>query len=205
MTQPLIPEEYYQQIVDKFDKYNRYDTNPTFAFHIERIAYNGFVLVYTDTTTNFQFEQTFWYSTIEESPLSTQIGLTLGFYHINKQLIESLCDLYLELKEKTWTFDTTYRNKNGNLRECMNFSTDLTEQEFHNEVSLRITPWELIASVDTLIPKEQEDSVIKHTELELNLSLYTPTEDIEKLVFDVLTRDLTYQFKKHFGDKLLDY
>lgn len=205
MTQPLIPNEYYQQIVNKFAKYNRYDTNPTFEFSIERIAHDGFVLVYTDTTTQFQFEQIFWYKTFEEKPLSTQIGLTLGFYHINKQLIESLCDLYPELKEKTWTFDTTYRNKNGNLRESMNFSTDLTEQEFHNEVNLRITPWELIASVDTLIPKEQEDSVIKHTELELNLSRYTPIEDIQKLVFDVLTRDLTYQFKKHFDDKLLDY
>lgn len=95
----------------------------------------------------------------------------------------------------------------------MNFSTDLTEQQFHNEVQLRITPWELIASVDTLIPKEQTDSVIKHTQLELYLSNYPILTDmihivfeeaVEKLIFNVLTRDLTYQFKKHFGDKLLD-
>lgn len=30
-------------------------------------------------------------------------------------------------------------------------------------------------------------------------------EAVEELIFNVLTRDLTYQFKKHFGDKLLDY
>lgn len=214
MTQPLISQEYYEQIVNKFKKYNSYDSNPTFEFRIERIAHNGFILVYTDTTTQFRFEQTFWYTTFDERPLSTQIGLTLGFYNLNKRIIKSLCNLYPELKEKIWSFSTGYRNKYGELRECMNFSTDLTEQEFHNDVQLRITPWELIASVDTLIPKEQTDSVIKHTQLELYLSNYPILTDmvhivfeeaVEELIFNVLTRDLTYQFKKHFGDKLLDY
>ena len=95
-----------------------------------------------------------------------------------------------------------------------NISTDLTEQEFHNDVQLRITPWELIVSVDTVIPKEQADSIIKHTELTLYFSRYPISTDIghivfeeavEELIFNVLTRDLTYQFKKHFGNKLLDY
>ena len=214
MTQPLIAQEYYEQIVNKFKKYNSYDSNPTFEFRIERIAHNGFVLVYTDTTTQFQFDQTFWYSTFDERPLPTQINLTLGFYDLNKRRIKSLYNLYPELKEKTWEFNTGYRNKNGDFTEYMNFSTNLTEQEFHNDVQLRITPWELIVSVDTVIPKEQTDSVIKHTELQLYFSSYPILTDIghlvfeeavEELVFNVLTRDLTYQFKKHFGDKLLDY
>ena len=214
MTQPLIAQEYYEQIVNKFKKYNSYDSNPTFEFRIERIAHNGFVLVYTDTTTQFQFEQTFWYSTFDERPLPTQISLTLGFYDLNKQRIKSLYYLYPELKEKIWEFSTGYRNKNGDFIEHMNFSTDLTEQEFHNDVQLRITPWELIVSVDTLINKEQTDSVVKHTELQLYFSSYPISTDIrnlvfeeavEELVFNVLTRDLTYQFKKHFGNKLLDY
>ena len=214
MTRPLISQEYYEQIVNKFKKYNSYDSNPTFEFHIERIAHDGFVLVYTDTTTQFQFEQIFWYTTFDERPLPTQISLTLGFYDINKRRIRALYDLYPELKEKTWEFNTGYRNKNGDFTEHMNFSTDLTEQEFHNDVQLRITPWELIVSVDTIIPKEQTDSVIKHTELQLYFSNYPILTDIghlvfeeavEELVFNVLTRDLTYQFKKHFGNKLLDY
>lgn len=214
MTQPLIAQEYYEQIVNKFKKYNSYDSNPTFEFRIERIAHNGFVLVYTDTTTQFQFEQTFWYITFDERPLPTQISLTLGFYDLNKRRIKALCDLYPELKEKTWSFSTGYRNKNGDFTEYMNFSTDLTEQKFHNDVQLRITPWELIVSVDTVIPKEQTDSIIKHTELTLYFSRYPILTDIghlvfeeavEELVFNVLTRDLTYQFKKHFGNKLLDY
>lgn len=214
MTQPLIAQEYYEQIVNKFKKYNSYDSNPKFEFHIERIAHNGFVLVYTDTTTQFQFEQTFWYTTFDERPLPTQISLTLGFYDLKKRVIKSLCNLYPEVKEKIWEFSTGYRNKNGDFTEHMNFSTDLTEQEFHNDVQLRITPWELIASVDTVIPKEQADSVIKHTELNLYFSSYPILTDlgdlvfeeaVEELVFNVLTRDLTYQFKKHFGTKLLDY
>lgn len=161
MTQPLIAQEYYEQIVNKFKKYNSYDSNHKFEFRIERIAHNGFVLVYTDTTTQFQFEQTFWYSTFDERPLSTQISLTLGFYDLKKRVIKSLCNLYPELKEKIWLFSTGYRNKNGDFTEHMNLSTDLTEQEFHNDVQLRITPWELIVSVDTVIPKEQADSIIK--------------------------------------------
>ena len=214
MTQPLIAQEYYEQIVNKFKKYNSYDSNPKFEFRIERIAHNGFVLVYTDTTSKFQFEQTFWYSTFDERPLSTQISLTLGFYDLKKRVIKSLCNLYPELKEKIWLFSTGYRNKNGDFTEHMNLSTDLTEQEFHNDVQLRITPWELIVSVDTGIPKEQADSIIKHTELNLYFSSYPMLTDIgdlvfeeavEELVFNVLTRDLTYQFKKHFGNKLLDY
>lgn len=214
MTQPLIAQEYYEQIVNKFKKYNSYDSDPTFEFRIERIAHNGFVLVYTDTTTQFQFEQTFWYSTFDERPLPTQISLALGYYDIYKRRIKSLCDLYPELKEKIWSFSTGYRNKNGDFTEHMNFSTELTEQEFHNDVQLRITPCELIVSVDTLINKEQADSVVKHTELQLYFSSYPISTDIrnlvfeeavEELAFNVLTRDLTYQFKKHFGDKLLDY
>ena len=214
MTQPLIAQEYYEQIVNKFKKYNSYDSNHKFEFRIERIAHDGFVLVYTDTTTQFQFEQTFWYSTFDERPLSTQISLTLGFYDLKKRVIKSLCNLYPELKEKIWLFRTGYRNKNGDFTEHMNLSTDLTEQEFHNDVQLRITPWELIVSVDTVIPKEQADSIIKHTELNLYFSSYPMLTDIgdlvfeeavEELVFNVLTRDLTYQFKKHFGNKLLDY
>ena len=55
------------------------------------------------------------------------------------------------------------------------------------------------------MPQEHGDSIIKTTELETQLSLFTQEQDIEKLVFDVLTRDLTYQFKKRFGVDGIDY
>ena len=205
MLQPNIPQHYYQQIKDKFDRYNSYDTNPKFEFYIKHATATNFTLGYIDTLTRFQFEQTFWFATLSGSDLSTEIGITLGLYNIQKELLETLCDMYHTLAESTWTFASNYRDKYGNLHKHPNFSVNLTNQDFHNEIQLRITSKRLIASTSTLMPQEQGDSIIRATELETQLSLYTQKEDIEKLVFDVLTRDLTYQFKKHFGDKLLDY
>lgn len=205
MPQPNIPQHYYQQIKDKFDKYNSYDTNPKFEFYIKHATATNFTLGYIDTLTRFQFEQTFWFNTLSGNDLSTKIGLTLGLYDIHKELIETLCDMYHTLAESTWVFSSNYRDKHSTLCKCPNFSVELTNQDFHNDVLLRITSKRLIASTSTLMPPEQGDSIVRTTELETQLSLYTQKEDIEKLVFDVLTRDLTYQFKKHFGDKLFDY
>jgi len=205
MTLQTIPYHYYQQIVDKFDKYNSYNTNPQFEFYIKNATGTNFTLVYINKLTRFQFEQTFWFNTLSGSDLSTKIGLTLGLYDIHKELLETLCNMYHTLAESTWTFSSSYRDKHDTLHKHPNFSVDLTNQDFHNEILLRITSKRLIASTSTSIPQEQGDPIIKTTELETQLTLYTQKEDIEKLVFDVLTRDLTYQFKKHFGDKLLDY
>lgn len=204
MTQQIIPYNYYQQVVDKFTKYNSYDTNPKFEFYIKHATATNFTLEYIDALTRFQFEQTFWFNTLSGSDLSTKIGLALGLYDIHKELIETLCDMYHTLAESTWTFSSNYRDKHGTLHKYPNFSVDLTNQDFHNEIQLRITSKRLIASTSTLMPQEQGEPIIKTTELETQLSLFTQEQDIEKLVFDVLTRDLTYQFKKHFGDKLLD-
>lgn len=204
MAQQTIPYNYYQQVVDKFTKYNSYDTNPKFEFYIKHATATNFTLGYIDALTRFQFEQTFWFNTLSGSDLSTKIGLALGLYDIHKELIETLCDMYHTLAESTWTFSSNYRDKHGTLHKYPNFSVDLTNQDFHNEIQLRITSKRLIASTSTLMPQEQGEPIIKTTELETQLSLFTQEQDIEKLVFDVLTRDLTYQFKKHFGDKLLD-
>lgn len=205
MLQPNIPQHYYQQIKDKFDRYNSYDTNPKFEFHIKHVTPTNFTLGYIDTLTRFQFEQTFWFNTLSGSDLSTQIGLALGLYDIHKELLETLCGMYHTLAESTWTFSSNYGDKHGTLHKYPNFSVDLTNQDFHNEIQLRITSKRLIASTSTSMPQEQGEPIIKTTELETQLSLFTQEQDIEKLVFDVLTRDLTYQFKKHFDDKLLDY
>lgn len=205
MPPQTIPHHYYQQIKDKFDRYNSYDTNPKFEFYIKHATATNFTLAYIDTLTRFQFEQTFWFNNLSGSDLSTKIGLVLGLYHINKDVIEILCDMYHTLAESTWTLSSNYRDKHGTLHKYPNFSVQLTNQDFHNDILLRITSKRLIASTSTLMSQNQGDSVIRTTELETQLSLYTQKEDIEKLVFDVLTRDLTYQFKKHFGDKLLDY
>lgn len=205
MLKPNIPQHYYQQIKDKFDRYNSYDTNPTFEFYIKHATATNFTLGYIDTLTRFQFEQTFWFTTLSRSDLSTEIGFTLGLYNIHKELLETLCDMYHTLAESTWTFSSNYRDKHGTLHKYPNFSVEFTNQDFHNEILLRITSKRLIASTSTLMPQEQGDPIVRTTELETQLTLYTQKEDIEKLVFDVLTRDLTYQFKKHFGDKLLDY
>lgn len=205
MLQPNIPQHYYQQIKDKFDRYNSYDTNPKFEFYIKHVTATNFTLGYIDTLTRFQFEQTFWFATLSGSDLSTEIGFTLGLYNIHKELLEALCDMYHTLSESTWTFASNYRDKHGTLHEHPNFSVDLTHQDFHNEIQLRITSKRLIASTSTLMPQEHGDSIIKTTELETQLSLFTQEQDIEKLVFDVLTRDLTYQFKKRFGVDGIDY
>ena len=187
MLQPNIPQHYYQQIKDKFDRYNSYDTNPKFEFYIKHVTATNFTLGYIDTLTRFQFEQTFWFATLSGSDLSTEIGFTLGLYNIHKELLEALCDMY------------------HTLHKHPNFSVDLTHQDFPNEIQLRITSKRLIASTSTLMPQEHGDSIIKTTELETQLSLFTQEQDIEKLVFDVLTRDLTYQFKKRFGVDGIDY
>lgn len=205
MLQPNISQHYYQQIKDKFDRYNSYDTNPKFEFYIKHVTATNFTLGYIDTLTRFQFEQTFWFATLSGSDLSTEIGITLGLYNIQKELLETLCDMYHTLAESTWTFASNYRDKNGTLHKHPNFSVDLTNQDFHNEIQLRITSKRLIASTSTLMPQEHGDSIIKTTELETQLSLFTQEQDIEKLVFNVLTRDLTYQFKKLFGVDGIDY
>ena len=205
MTQHTIPYHYYQQVIDKFTKYNSYDTNPKFEFYIKDATSTNFTLVYINTLTRFQFEQTFWFNTLSGSDLSTKIGLALGLYDIHKELIETLCDMYHTLAESTWTFSSNYRDKHDTLHKYPNFSVDLTNQDFHNEIQLRITSKRLIASTSTLMPQEHGDSIIKTTELETPLSLYTHEKDIEKLIFDVLTRDLTYQFKKRFGVDGIDY
>lgn len=205
MLQPNIPQHYYQQIKDKFDRYNSYDTNPTFEFYIKHVTATNFTLGYIDTLTRFQFEQTFWFATLSGSDLSTEIGITLSLYNIQKELLETLYNMYHTLAESTWTFASNYRDKHGTLHKHPNFSVDLTNQGFHNEIQLRITSKRLIASTSTLMPQEQGNSIIRTTELETQLSLYTQKEDIEKLVFDVLTRDLTYQFKKRFGVDGIDY
>ena len=205
MLQPNIPQYYYQQIKDKFDKYNSYDTNPKFEFYIKHATTTNFTLGYIDTLTHFQFEQTFWFNTLSGGNLSTKIGLALGLYDIHKELLETLCNMYHTLAESTWTFSSNYRDKHGTLHKYPNFSVDLTNQDFHNEIQLRITSKRLIASTSTLMPQEQADSIIKTTELEIPLSLYTHEKDIEKIIFDVLTRDLTYQFKKRFGVDGIDY
>lgn len=205
MLQPNIPQHYYQQIKDKFDRYNSYDTNPTFEFYIKHTTATNFTLGYIDTLTRFQFEQTFWFATLSGSDLSTEIGITLSLYNIQKELLETLCNMYHTLAESTWTFASNYRDKHGTLHKHPNFSVDLTNQDFHNEIQLRITSKRLIASTSTLMPQEQGNSIIRTTELETQLSLYTQKEDIEKLVFDVLTQDLTYQFKKRFGVDGIDY
>jgi len=205
MLQPNIPQHYYQQIKDKFDRYNSYDTNPKFEFYIKHVTATNFTLGYIDTLTRFQFEQTFWFATLSGSDLSTEIGITLSLYNIQKELLETLCNMYHTLAESTWTFVSNYRDKYGNLHKHPNFSVDLTNQDFHNEIQLRITSKRLIASTSTLMPQEQGNSIIRTTELETQLSLFTQEQDIEKLVFDVLTRDLTYQFKKRFGVDGIDY
>lgn len=205
MTQHTMPQEYYQQIKDKFARYNSYDTNPKFEFYIKHATTTNFTLGYIDTLTRFQFEQTFWFNTLSGNNLSIKIGLALGLYDIHKELIETLCDMYHTLAESTWTFSSNYRDKHGTLHKYPNFSVDLTNQDFHNEIQLRITSKRLIASTSTLIPQEHVDSIIKTTELETPLLLYTHEKDIEKLIFDVLTRDLTYQFKKRFGVDGIDY
>ena len=205
MTTPNVPLKYMQQIEETFEQYNNINIYNQVEFFIKNIETTGFSLIYVDKTTRFQFDQLFWYTTITENTIPTKIKQALLFYQSRKSLIELLCDMYGELAEIPWRISFQYQDKNDVFHDEPNFLIELIKQDFHNEVQLRITPQELSAFVYTLMPREDEDSVIKHTESILSLSKQINDNDIENLIFDVLTKDLTYQFKKHFGDKLLDY
>ena len=127
---------------------------------------------------------------------------TIDLYKSTKQVLPLMQKAYTELKEPTvlpsYVDERTHRWTNN---PAFMFSVI---HKYHNEVSFILTRDKLLAYTTTMLEHDGEVDIMRSESTILIQDINRPS-DITDLVINVLMKDATYQFRKHFGIEGVDY
>lgn len=131
------------------------------------------------------------------------LEVTIELYQQTKHILRFMQQAYPEVKEPTVLIAyVDDEKKRWNYTPA--FAFDVISH-YHNYVSLILTADKLNASVKTVLPQEgMSDVVMKSESTILTQDIHQPS-DIKDLAINVLMKDATYQFRKHFGIEGVDY
>ena len=167
---------------------------------------NPFMFRINDEETNYPIYQHIGMeSTSQETLYNIRKTLegTIELYQQTKQILRYMQQAYPEIKEPTVLIAyVDDENKRWNYTPA--FAFDIISH-YHNQVSFILTVDKLQASVTTVLPHEvMSDVLVKSESTILNQDIHQPS-DIKDLAINVLMKDATYQFRKHFGIEGVDY
>ena len=143
-------------------------------------------------------------STAQETlyEIRKQLEGTIELYARTKPVLRSMQQAYPELKEPTvMTSYVDERTKNWAHTPAFMFSVI---NNYHNEVSFILTADKLRAYTTTTLENRGEVDIMYSESTILNQDIHQPS-DIKDLAINVLMKDATYQFRKHFGIEGVDY
>lgn len=127
---------------------------------------------------------------------------TIELYKHSKRVLQLMQQAYPELKEPsvlTEYFDE--RTKRRIYTPAFMFSVI---GHYHNEVSFILTQDKLLVYTTTTLENRCEVDIMYSESTILNQDIHQPS-DINDLAINVLMKDATYQFRKHFGIEGVDY
>lgn len=127
---------------------------------------------------------------------------TIDLYKSTKQVLPLMQKAYTELKEPTvlpsYVDERTHRWTNN---PAFMFSVI---HKYHNEVSFILTRDKLLAYTTTMLEHDGEVDIMR-SESTILIQDINRSSDITDLAINVLMKDATYQFRKHFGIEGVDY
>jgi hypothetical protein len=127
---------------------------------------------------------------------------TIELYSRTKSVLQFMQQAYPELKEPTvMTSYVDERTKSWVHTPAFMFSVI---NKYHNEVSFILTQDKLLAYTTTTLENRGEVDIMYSESTILNQDIHQPS-DIKDLAINVLMKDATYQFRKHFGIEGVDY
>lgn len=143
-------------------------------------------------------------STAQETlyEIRKQLEGTIELYARTKPVLRFMQQAYPELKEPTvMTSYVDERTKSWVHTPAFMFSVI---NNYHNEVSFILTADKLLAYTTTTLENRGEVDIMYSESTILNQDIHQPS-DIKDLAINVLMKDATYQFRKHFGIEGVDY
>ena len=127
---------------------------------------------------------------------------TIDLYKNTKHLLKFMQKAYPELKEPTvLDFYVDENTKKWIHTPAFMFSVI---NNYHNEVSFILTADKLRAYTTTTLENRGEVDIMYSESNILTQDIHQPS-DIKDLAINVLMKDVTYQFRKHFGIEGVDY
>lgn len=131
-----------------------------------------------------------------------QLEGTIELYTNTKHVLRYLQQTYPEVKEPTvLTFYVDEKTKR--YVHTPAFMISVTHQ-YHNEVSFILTQDKLLAYTTTTLENRGEVDIMYSESTILIQDIHQPS-NINDLAINVLMKDATYQFRKHFGIEGVDY
>lgn len=143
-------------------------------------------------------------STAQETlyEIRKQLEGTIELYARTKPVLRFMQQAYPELKEPTvMTSYVDERTKSFVHTPAFMFSVI---NNYHNEVSFILTADKLRAYTTTTLENRGEIDIMYSESTILIQDIHQPS-DIKDLAINVLMKDATYQFRKHFGIEGVDY
>lgn len=127
---------------------------------------------------------------------------TIDLYKGTKHILQFMQKAYPELKEPTVM--TSYLDEH--TKSWVNTPAFMFSviNKYHNEVSFILTQDKLLAYTTTSLENRGEVDIMYSESTILNQDIHQPS-DINDLAINVLMKDATYQFRKHFGIEGVDY
>lgn len=127
---------------------------------------------------------------------------TIDLYKNTKHILNLMQQTYPELKEPTvLDFYVDENTKKWIHTPAFMFSVI---NNYHNEVSFILTADKLRAYTTTTLENRGEVDIMYSESTILIQDIHQPS-DIKDLAINVLMKDATYQFRKHFGIEGVDY
>lgn len=127
---------------------------------------------------------------------------TIDLYKSTKHILQFMQKAYPELKEPT-VLDSYMDENTKNWIHTPAFMFSVISH-YHNEVSFILTHDKLRAYTTTSLENRGEVDIMYSESTILNQDIHQPS-DINDLAINVLMKDATYQFRKHFGIEGVDY
>ena len=143
-------------------------------------------------------------STAQETlyEIRKQLEGTIELYARTKPVLRFMQQAYPELKEPTvMSSYVDERTKSFVHTPAFMFSVI---NNYHNEVSFILTADKLRAYTTTTLENRGEIDIMYSESTILIQDIHQPS-DIKDLAINVLMKDATYQFRKHFGIEGVDY
>lgn len=143
-------------------------------------------------------------STAQETlyEIRKQLEGTIELYARTKPVLRFMQQAYPELKEPTvMPSYVDERTKSWVHTPAFMFSVI---NNYHNEVSFILTADKLRAYTTTTLENRGEVDIMYSESTILIQDIHQPS-DIKDLAINVLMKDATYQFRKHFGIEGVDY
>lgn len=143
-------------------------------------------------------------STAQETlyEIRKQLEATIELYARTKPVLRFMQQAYPELKEPT-VLDSYVDERTKSWVHTPAFMFNVINN-YHNEVSFILTADKLRAYTTTTLENRGEVDIMYSESTILIQDIHQPS-DIKDLAINVLMKDATYQFRKHFGIEGVDY